>query len=104
MAEIKAEITTEKNTKEAAIDSENMKTKAEMTSESAITETKDISSPNQNTTEDLSKEPICKDDIKDKKDETVESGFEIINKEDKDETSFVRIKSKQVKPEGARSI
>ena len=39
MAEIKAEITTEKNTKEAAIDSENMKTKAEMTSESAITET-----------------------------------------------------------------
>jgi len=84
MAEIKAEITTEKNTKEPAIDSENMKTKAEMTSESAITETKDISSPNQNTTEDLSKEPICKDDIKGKKDESVESGFEIINKEDKE--------------------
>jgi len=105
MAEIKAEITTEKNTKEAAIDSENMKTKAEMTSESAITETKDISSPNQNTTEDLSKEPICKDDIKDKKDETVESGFEIINKEDKEtKTNEEKQGNNEVMTERKKSI
>ena len=105
MAEIKAEITTEKNTKEAAIDSEKMKTKAEMTSESAITETKDISSPNQNTTEDLSKEPICKDDIKDKKDETVESGFEIINKEDKEtKTNEEKQGNNEVMTERKKSI
>lgn len=105
MAEIKAGITTEKNTKEAAIDSENMKTKAEMTSESAITETKDISSPNQNTTEDLSKEPICKDDIKDKKDETVESGFEIINKEDKEtKTNEEKQGNNEVMTERKKSI
>jgi len=105
MAEIKAEITTEKNTKEAAIDSENLKTKAEMTSESAITETKDISSPNQNTTEDLSKEPICKDDIKDKKDETVESGFEIINKEDKEtKTNEEKQGNNEVMTERKKSI
>ena len=105
MAEIKAEITTEKNTKELAIDSENMKTKAEMTSESAITETKDISSPNQNTTEDLSKEPICKDDIKDKKDETVESGFEIINKEDKEtKTNEEKQGNNEVMTERKKSI
>ena len=105
MAEIKAEITTEKNTKELAIDSENMKTKAEMTSESAITETKDISSPNQNTTEDLSKEPICKDDIKGKKDESVESGFEIINKEDKETKTNEEMQgNNEVRTERKKSI
>jgi len=81
MAEIKSEINTDEKLKVIKNDSEATEQKIEMNSEPTNTETKEKISANQKTIEEASKEPLGNDGSKDKKDESVESGFEIINKE-----------------------
>jgi len=81
MAEIKSEINTDEKLKVIKNDSEATEQKIEMNSEPTNTETKEKISANQKTIEQASKELLGNDGSKDKKDESVESGFEIINKE-----------------------